>query len=240
LTPLQFQKMKLFSWLGETPKRNTENPKVEQLTSKEKFNLIISDTVKPFLKANGFNKKALTFYKNSDSLIFVINFQNSRYNNSRLNTFYINCGIYSKNVDISTSKRELIEPKVHDCHYRVRISEITKNKIDEYKISDTSDLEIIQTQLVNDLELTIKLFAQINSTADLTNLIITKDCYNNKLFIYFILMNDKASLQEQLHRLRSDEVWGNERRWSKIKDNLDQLLRQYNQQSTVDQILEEK
>ncbi len=230
--------MNLLNWLTGTLKKNTENIKAEQLTTKEKFNLIISDTVKPFLKAYGFTKKALTFYKKLDNLIFVINFQNSQGNNSQLNQFYINCGIYSKTIDISTGKHELLEPKEYDCHYRVRISRITKNQIDEYKIFDTTDLETIKAKLLNDLGLTIKLFEEINSISDLTDLMIDNNCYDNKLFIYFILTNDRLNLQKQVNGL--NEVFSKESCWPRIKDNLNQLLKDYNQPTTIDEILKEE
>jgi len=44
---------------------------------KEKYNQLISDTVKPLLKLNGFAKKGMNFYKMKEDLIFLINLQNS-------------------------------------------------------------------------------------------------------------------------------------------------------------------
>jgi hypothetical protein len=228
--------MNLLSWLTGTHNKTTEIIITQQLTTKEKFNSIISDTVKPFLKANGFTKKALTFYKKQDNLIFVINFQNSQGNNLQLNQFYINCGIYSKTIDIIIGKDEMLEPKEYDCHYRVRISRITKNQIDEYKIFDSTDLEIIKEKLLNDLGITVKLFEGINTITDLTDLMINNDCYNNKLFIYFILTKDWYSLKKQVNRL--NEVLSKESRWPRVKNNLNQLLKDYNQQTTIDKILE--
>lgn len=152
----------------------------DHLTSKERFNFIISDTISPFPKANGYVKKALTFYIKLDNLIFVINFQNSQGNIFQINQFYINCGIYSKIIDATIGKDELLEPKEYDCHYRVRISSIKKNKIYKYEILDSTELELLKAQLLNDLGVTNTLFDRINTTSDLTDLMIETDCYDKK------------------------------------------------------------
>lgn len=222
----------------ELPKKKNENLKDEILTTKEKFNAIISDSVKPYLKANGFIKKSLTFYKKLDDLIFVINFQNSHGNNIQLNQFYINCGIYSKNIDIITGKTELLEPKEYDCHFKVRISVITKNLIDEYKILNSTDLEDLKEKLLNDLGLTIKFFDGINSTSDLTDLMIDKDCDDYNLFTYLILTKDRIKLKKQVNKV--NEVWGEQTRWTRIKENLNQILKDKNQATTVDEIIGEE
>ena len=230
--------MKLFNWLTKQTEKTNEIIKTQQLTTKETLNDIISETIKPFLKDNGYGKKALTFYKKSDDLTFVINFQNSQGNSSDQTRFYINCGIYSSHIDKTIDKIELKEPKEYECHYRVRISQITNSKLDGYTIDTNTDSDKLKQSLKEDLKTTLRHFDSIKSITDLTDLMISYNCLDFTLFEYFILTSDLKNTEKQVKKI--EEVWNSEVRWTRIKNDLNRILTQYNQQMTIDEILTKK
>ncbi len=208
------------------------------MTTKEIFIEIISDTIKPFFKEKGYGKKALSFYKKSDDLTFVINFQNSQGNNSNQTIFYINCGIYCSHIDKTIDKIELKEPKEYECHYRVRISQITNSKFDRYIIDTTTDSEKLKQTLIEDLKISLNHFERIRTINDLTDLMISYNSLDFDLFEYFILTSELENIVKQVKKI--NDIWSSEGRWSSIKDNLNRILRQYKQQMTIEEILAKK
>src|SRR5690606_10807921 len=146
---------------------------------KEKFNQLITDTVKPFLKANGFNKKGMDFYRKQDDLIFLLNFQSSQSNTYEQTKFYINCGIHSIKIEEVIGKKKLLEPKEYNCYFRNRISLIANSTDDGYLISQDTDIQNLGFSIIADLKTVISMFDNIQSTNDLTDLMINKNGLNN-------------------------------------------------------------
>lgn len=125
------------------------------------FDSLITHTVKPLLKQQGFTKKGLTFYKSNKDLIFVINFQKSYSNNPKETKFYINCGIHSNEI-----LREI------KCFYRQRISDIINSPIDGYHIFEHTDLKLLEEQLTEDLNKVFTFFGTAQNNDDFTGLML--------------------------------------------------------------------
>src|SRR3989344_537203 len=145
---------------------------------KEKFNQLITNTAKPFLKANDFGKKGMNFYRKKDDLIFLFNFQSSQGNTFEQTKFYINCGIHSTKIDKVIGKPELLEPKEYDCYFKNRISAIINSADDGYFIKEDTDLLNLSLTIIADLTTVIAMFDSIKSTNDLTDLMINKNGLN--------------------------------------------------------------
>lgn len=207
---------------------------------KEKFNKLISDTVKPFLKTIGFRKKGMNFYKKEDDLIFMFNFQNSQGNNFNQIKFFINCGVHSTEIDKVIGKTELLEPKEYECYFRNRISTITNSTDDGYLIKDDTDLSNLNLTTITDLKTVICMFDNINSTSDLTDLMINKNGLNNyrELFEYLLLTNNKKDLGKFVKQLHS--TFGAEKRWTIFENNLIDLLEKNGGNETIANILNKK
>jgi len=210
------------------------------MTMKEKFNQLITDTVKPFLKANGFGKKGMNFYRKKDDLIFLFNFQSSQGNTFEQTKFYINCGIHSTKIDKVIGKTELLEPKEYDCYFRNRISSITKSTDDGYFIKEDTDLPNLSLSIIADLKTVISMFDNIQSTNDLTNLMINKNGLNNyrELFEYLIRTENKRDLGHFVKQLYS--TFGTEKRWTIFESNLTDLLKENGKSETLVDILNEE
>lgn len=233
--------MKILNWfIKKTDHQNNGQliKQMEILTPKEKFNLLISETIKPLLKTHGFRKKVVTFYKKIDELIFVINFQNSQGNTSEKTRFYINCGIYSSLIDKTINKIQLQEPKVYECHYNKRISQITKVMIDGYEIDKNSNSEELIKKVKEDLSIVLTHFDTIFTTSDLTDLMINENEFGNDIFDYFISTYDIDNIAKYVKKMA--KISSNERRWNLIKNGLNEQFKESNFPTTVEMILAEK
>jgi hypothetical protein len=207
---------------------------------KEKFNQLIADTVKPFLKTNGFAKKGMNFYRKKDDLIFLFNFQNSQSNSFRETKFYINCAIHSTKIDKVIGKTERSEPKEYECYFRDRISSITQSINDGYFLKENTDLPNLSLTIITDLKTVILMFDNIQSTNDLIDLMINENGLNNysELFEYLILTENKKGLKHFVKQLHG--TFGTEERWTIFEDNLNEILKKNGKAETVIDILNEK
>jgi len=112
------------------------------------FNDLIKLEVKPFLAKHGFTKKSLNFWKRTDSLIYMFNFQKSAGNSVDNVMFYVNCGIYSAELAQIQSKEILTAPSESECHFRGRIGQIAASAPDRFALtSDTNTDELKETLL---------------------------------------------------------------------------------------------
>jgi len=87
---------------------------------------IIDETIReglvPFLKEQGFKKKARTFYREFEERIEVVNVQSSRWNEGDEGRITINLGVYYPGTSefLDTPKFKGL-PKEYDCTVRTRI-----------------------------------------------------------------------------------------------------------------------
>lgn len=193
---------------------------------KEKFNQLITAVVKPLLKENGFTKKGMNFYKRSDDLVFLLNFQNSHGNTAEQTKFYINCGIHSTYIDKVIGRSELVEPKEYECYFKDRISSLVNAVDDGYLITNGTDLETLSLKLDQDLKSVLLMYGHIKKISDLTDLMINKNGLNNykELFEFLLLTDNQVDTKRFVKNLY--DTFGHEKRWKIFEDNLSELLRE--------------
>lgn len=207
---------------------------------KELFNRLITEKVKPYLKSEGFEKKALSFYKRSGDLIYLFNFQNSRGNSADQTTFYINCGIHSTTVDKVLGAKENPEPKEYQCYFQDRISALTNSSNDVFSIDKQTSVEKIATDVLKELTTSIQFYNAIKSTVELTDLMIERNGLNNysELFEYLLKTKDGTRIISLAKKLFSD--FGTDDRWDIFEDALSSLLRKNNHEHTLTEIINSK
>jgi len=193
---------------------------------KEKFDELIA-LLKPLFKDNGFSKSALNFCKNTSSFIYVINFQKSSWNDSVHTRFYINCGIYGSFIEAAIGKEALSKPKEYECHYRARVHEISHTAAAYYELEPDIDVAKIYENLANDLSFVFKFFKQNSSEENLIELMLDKNglAAINQLYEYLLIKEKSEILASHAKKLYTK--YGNEERWVKFENQINELLRKY-------------
>ena len=193
---------------------------------KEKFDELIA-LLKPLFKDNGFSKSALNFYKNTPNFIYVLNFQKSSGNSSERTRFYINCGIYAPFIEATLGKEVLSKPKEYECHFRARVHEITRTSSACYELEPDSDVAKIYENVANDLGFVFKFFEQNSSEENLIELMLEQNglAAINQLYEY-LLKKDKSEILIS-HAKRLFAKHGNETRWGKFQNQINEMLRKY-------------
>lgn len=201
------------------------------------FDKIISESVKPFLKNNGFKKKGLNFYKSLEPLIFLINFQKSYGNSSEETRFYINCSIHSSEIDDIQGKPKLVEPKEYETFYRNRISEITDTQRLYYVLNKDTDLEKLNAEILSDLKIAITFFDPIRSTNDLINLMLEQKGLNKyeELVTYMLVKGRESDMVEYINNLYRKH--GSEDRWKLFENKINTILTRHSSLKTVVDLL---
>lgn len=191
---------------------------------KDKFNDIINVSVKPLMKETGFKKVGLSFYKEHNDLIYLINIQNSTHNNYAEIDFYINCCIHSKQIDEGLGVEVRNQPKEYECYYGKRIKSITGYGKDRFPINSETDIPELQEELKANLIKAIDYLTEINHLDKLINLMITQNGLQNfqELLAFLIKTNRIDFAKTHIHRLYHD--FNNDSRWPKFEQKINDIL----------------
>jgi hypothetical protein len=175
------------------------------------FNQLIKESVHPFLKKHGFKKRNLNFYRRTDELVFVINFQKGKWNSHEAVDFFINCGIYS-NVLAKTIGQEIIEfPPTHFCHFDKRIETITGNNRCWFSILPETDIGILTAEVIEQIRLLVAYYEAIKTNDDLIDVCIKRNYLQNyeEIFKYLSITKDEKRIKIYrdtiLSKLENDE-----------------------------------
>jgi hypothetical protein len=191
---------------------------------KDIFNDIISDLVKPLMKESGFKKIGLSFYREYNDLIYLINIQNSNHNNYAVIDFYINCCIHSKQIDENLGVEIKPQPKEYECYYGKRIESITGFNKNRFTINSETDLQELREELKSNLIKAIDYLIQINNLDKLIDLMINQNGLQNfqELLSFLIKTNRMGLAKEHIRRLYSD--FNNDSRWPKFEQKINDIL----------------
>lgn len=201
---------------------------------KSTFDTLVSATIVPLLKKNGFSKKGTTFYKSANGLIFLINIQKSQGNTNAHVKFYINCGIHSSEMEKVIGAPENAAPKEYECYFRSRISSLVNAADDGYLADDSSDARVSA-----DLEQVITLFQKVSSTTDLAQLMVQTGGLNNyeALFTYLLLTDNNKQLKTYVSTLMKN--FGQEKRWAIFENRLNTILKNNGKEYSVSEMIAE-
>lgn len=191
------------------------------------FNEFIKQDIKPFLATFGFNKKGLNFYKRTDNLIYLINFQKSAGNTANQVMFYVNCGIYAAELAQIQSKEILTAPKEVECHFRARMREITATAPDRFSITATTNLDDVRKMLLRGLGEVHHFFETMTSARSIV------DYYTSGPFLHLgeesfhllLQANDVTTAKRYFNALRKKH--GAEQRWSIFEHQYHAIFNQY-------------
>jgi hypothetical protein len=188
---------------------------------------MIKQDVKPFLSKHGFAKKSLNFYKITESLIYMFNFQKSSGNSADNVMFYVNCGIYAAELAQIQSREILTAPQEAECHFRARIGEIVESVPDRFAITPDTNMEDLRKTLLSGLEEVTHFFDTMTSARSIV------DYYTSGPFLHLgeesfhllLQSKDVAAAKQYLKALQ--EKYGTEQRWTIFENKYKAIFNKY-------------
>lgn len=191
------------------------------------YNDLIKQDVKPFLSKSGFSKMSLNFYKVTDNLIYMFNFQKSTGNSADNVMFYVNCGIYAAELAQIQSKEILTAPKEAECHFRARIGEITKSVPDRFAITPDTNMDELRKTLLSGLEEVIHFFNTMTSARSIVDYYTSGPFLHlgEESFHFLLQSNDVVAATNYLKALQ--EKYGTEQRWSIFESKYNAIFNKY-------------
>lgn len=191
------------------------------------FNDLMKQDVKPFLSKQGFAKKSLNFYKSSESLVYMFNFQKSSGNSTDHVMFYVNCGIYSAELAQIQSREFVTAPHEAECHFRSRLGEITESVPDRFSITPDTNMEELRKTLLDGLEEAIHFYGMMTSARSIVDY-YTSGPYlhlGEESFHLLLQSNDIAAATHYLKALQ--EKHGTENRWTIFENKYKVIFDKY-------------
>jgi hypothetical protein len=134
------------------------------MTNKElntEYNLIIKNIVAPIFKRLGFKKSGTNFYRKTDDIIQVFNFQKNSMNIGNSFSFVGNIGFIEPETYLKLWKTDCLPkfPKCTDALIKFRLGEITHDGLDYwYNLRNDNRSETLIIQLQKDLIILENLF----------------------------------------------------------------------------------
>jgi Domain of unknown function (DUF4304) len=169
------------------------------------FNQLIKESVHPLLKKHGFKKRNLNFFKRTNDLVFVVNFQKGKWNSQNAVDFFINCGI-SGNVVSKIIGQQIIEfPPTYFCLFDKRIEEITGNNKCWFSILPDTEIEILTSEISEQLQLLVTFYEAIKTNDDLIDVCIERNYLQNyeEIFKYLAITKDEKRIEIYRNKILS-------------------------------------
>ena len=185
---------------------------------KEEFKKFINTYIKSLMKENGYKKKALNFYKQTEDLYYIINLQKSHGNSYAELNFYVNCGVYSSKITEVIGDEALAFPKEGNCQWRNRIRSITPIGQARYSINRNPDcdIETMGVVLKTALEEALVVMESIQTTDQLVEILCTQGSRIRDLFRYCIRTEQRANATKLIQS--NYKRFGKEDRWERIRN----------------------
>jgi len=130
------------------------------------FAELITETVQPLMKAHGYLKDGLTFWRTANRLVYIVNFQKDKYNSGGHFAFCVNCGIYSAAYARVLGRDALPKPRATECQVRYRIEEIPGAAYQWYRMEEWSDTDLCEA-LTSGLAKLERFFDKITRVEDM-------------------------------------------------------------------------
>lgn len=192
------------------------------------FNALIKQDIKPFLIKRGYKKKGLNFYRTTENLIYLINFQKSSGNTVDTMMFYVNCGIYAAELAQLQSREMVTAPKEAACHFRARISSIVEDAPDRFSITATTNLdELTNILLLGGFEEVHSFYETMTSARSIVDYYIAGPFLHlgEESFHFLLQANDVTTAKLYYNALQ--KKYGTEQRWSIFQNKYQAIFNQY-------------
>jgi Domain of unknown function (DUF4304) len=169
-----------------------------------RFNALLTDEVRPFLKARGFAKSGPTFVRRRPPVYDVINFQGSSGNGlGAVHKFFVNVGMGSSAIDEATGDSS--RPSKWTCLYEQRWGSLVAGVPVQVEFSPTSDMRALADRLRAWLGELVDRFDHLDSTEAILDLAIEENFLHNyeKICSYLSGCGDSDRLSRYVRTLRT-------------------------------------
>jgi Domain of unknown function (DUF4304) len=152
------------------------------MTAREAIDHLVKGSILPHAKAAGFKKSGLGFYRDTSSLIQVVNFQVSTGGDGR---FYVNVGLLFGDLHLPRSER----PKEHECDYRKRMEHLIASAPAAWEVG-----KLAPNHLEECFKLLIQLLDGVRTSAEFLNSPLSAGELEVCARLHYALGNYTASL----------------------------------------------
>lgn len=177
------------------------------------FSSVVGTGIAPLLKSHGFRKQKLTFTRDRDGLVDVVNLQRSAGNNNESIRFYVNCGVYSAEFDRVIGRVPEERPKEVDCQYRRRIEHIAPGVGPHVTVTTDTDVPAVAEQMWVALVAALDVMGRLGSPDDVARAVDSDIDFD--VFRYRLASGDEVGAREQFARARTE--FGSEERWPRLE-----------------------
>ncbi|MFC3772914.1 DUF4304 domain-containing protein [Paenibacillus sp. GCM10012303] len=191
------------------------------------FNDLIKQDVKPFLSKHGFAKKSLNFYKASESLVYMFNFQKSGGNSADHVMFYVNCGIFSAELARIQSKQFVTAPHEAECHFRARLGELTESVPDRFAVTPDTNMKELTKTLLDGLEEAIHFYDTMTSARSIVDYYTTGPYLHLGEESFHLLLQSKDNAAANQYLRAFQQKHGAENRWRIFETKYEAIFNQY-------------
>lgn len=102
-------------------------------TLSPRLNAILHEWVSPVLEANGFHKFKHVYEKKLEGLSWLVEIQQSRWNDGVESQFTVNCGVFIPGImPLYLDRPERSRLDITDCCVHVRIGALAKDRLDKW------------------------------------------------------------------------------------------------------------
>ncbi|MBP1161616.1 DUF4304 domain-containing protein [Rhodococcus sp. PvR099] len=187
---------------------------MEQPSAEHAFATLLGESAVPLLKEQGFRKRKLTFTRERDGLVDVVNLQRSAGNSHESIRFYVNCGVYSVEFDRVIGRTPQQRPSEVDCQYRRRIESIATGIGPHVTVHADTDVPAAADELRAALTSALAVMGQLRGPDDIAQSVGSDIDFD--VLRYRLATRDESGAREQYIRARSR--FGAEDRWPRLEE----------------------
>lgn len=194
-------------------------PDVPAGAPNKRFGSLLSDEVRPFLKAHGFAKSGATFVRLRRPLFDVVAFHGNKWNGLGRDRhgFFVNVGVGSDDVHGPVAGKR---PTVHDCVVKGRWEDFAEHAPPEVEIFLDTDDEALAGQVRRHLTTVLARMDAIDATDALVDLAVATNWLHRMEWTcaYLAGIGDGGRLSSYVGALRGR--FGEEGRWEILNRRL--------------------
>ncbi|SEL72547.1 DUF4304 domain-containing protein [Rhodococcus maanshanensis] len=187
---------------------------MEHPSAEEALATLLGESAVPLLKEYGFRKRKLTFTRERDGLVDVINLQRSAGNSHEAIRFYVNCGVYSAEFDRVIGRTPQQRPAEVDCQYRRRIEDIATGIGPHVTVHADTDVPAVAEQLRAALTSALAVMGQLGGPDDVAHSVGSDIDFD--VLRYRLATGDESGAREQY--LSALSRFGAEDRWPRLEE----------------------